>query len=83
LAYRDLFRSELDSTELSEIRDTVNRGWPLGGERFKDQIERALACAARPPKRGRPARSVMPQGEPFDWWKSYTDNHWKASRRGL
>ena len=65
LAYRDLFRSELDSTELSEIRDTVNRGWPLGGERFKDQIERALACAARPPKRGRPARSVMPQGEPF------------------
>ena len=52
LAYRDLFRSELDSTELSEIRDTVNRGWPLGGERFKDEIERALACAARPPKRG-------------------------------
>ena len=49
-AHRELFRSELDSGELGEIRDTVNRGWPLGGERFKDEIERALKCAARPPK---------------------------------
>ena len=53
-AYRELFRSELDSSELSEIRGTVNRGWPLGSERFKDQIELALQRVARPPKRGRP-----------------------------
>ena len=59
-AYRELFRSELDSSELGEIRDTVNRGWPLGGERFKDEIESALKCATRPPKRVRPARSVLP-----------------------
>ena len=65
LAYRDLFRSELDSSELGEIRVTVNRGWPLGRERFKDEIERAFACAIRPPKRGRPTRSIMPQGKPF------------------
>jgi hypothetical protein len=52
--------SELDSGELGEIRETVNRGWPLGGERFKDGIESALKCAARPPKRGRPARLAMP-----------------------
>ncbi len=66
-AYRELFRSELDSSELGEIRDTINRGWPLGSERFKDEIERALKCAARPPKRGRPARSAMPseQSEHF------------------
>ncbi|MBI4194887.1 MAG: transposase [Betaproteobacteria bacterium] len=64
-AYRALFRSELALTELNEIRDTVNCGWPLGGERFRDEIERALARTARPPKRGRPARSVMAQGEPF------------------
>ena len=54
--YRELFGAELDSIALSEIRSTVNRGWPLGSEQFKDEVERALACAARPPKRGRPAR---------------------------
>ena len=56
IAYRELFRTELEARELAEIRDTANRGWPLGGDRFKDEIERALQCAARPPKRGRPSR---------------------------
>jgi putative transposase len=64
-AYRELFRSELDPSELTEIRDTVNRGWPLGGERFKDEIEKALKCAARPPKRGRPSRSAERAERPF------------------
>jgi putative transposase len=41
-AYRELFRSELDSSEFGELRDTVNHGWPLGGERFKDEIESAF-----------------------------------------
>ena len=59
-AYRELFRSDLDASELTEIRDTVNSGWPLGSERFKDEIERALNCAARPPRRGRPAHSEIP-----------------------
>jgi len=57
-AYRELFRTELDSSELAEIRNTANGGWPLGGERFKDEIEKALKCAARPPRRGRPAGSA-------------------------
>jgi hypothetical protein len=48
------------SGKLGEIRDTVNRGWPLGGERFKDEIERALKCATRSPKRGRSTRAAMP-----------------------
>ena len=64
-AYRDHFSSELDWSELGVLRDTVNRGWPLGSERFKDEIERALACAVRPPKRGRRTRSIMLQGKPF------------------
>ena len=55
-AYRELFRSVLHPRELEEIRNTVNSGWPLGNDRFKDDIERSLKCAARPPKRGRPAR---------------------------
>jgi putative transposase len=55
-AYRELFRSELEPKEIGKIRDTVNKGWPLGSERFKDEIERALRRAARPPKRGRPTK---------------------------
>ena len=50
------FRGELDSGELGEIRDTVNRNWSLGSERFKDEIE---------PKRARPTRSIMLQGNSF------------------
>ena len=57
-AYRNLFSGHLDETALSEIRGAVNRGWPLGSERFKDQIETALQCAVRPPKRGRPSRQT-------------------------
>ncbi|MGQ0749232.1 MAG: transposase [Betaproteobacteria bacterium] len=61
-AYRQLFHTELDARELAEIRDTVNRGWPLGGDRFKDELERALRCGVRPPRRGRPRqrRSTIP-----------------------
>jgi len=55
-AYRELFRSELQPKQIEEVRNTVNKGWPLGNERFKDEIERALRRAARPPKRGRPTK---------------------------
>ena len=56
-AYRGLFRSVVDETGFQEIRETVNRGWPLGSERFKDEIEAALERATRPPQRGRPRKS--------------------------
>ena len=56
-AYRDLFRTQLDSKELAEIRNAANCGWPLGSDRFKDEIERALKCAVRPPKMGRPPKN--------------------------
>ena len=68
-AYRALFHMQLDTQVLSESRDPVHRGWPLGSERFKDESARALRCAARPPKRGRAARaqasSQEPQSEPM------------------
>jgi putative transposase len=54
-AFRALFRDQLDDAALAEIRSTVNRGWPIGSERFKNEIEQVLRRAARPPKRGRPA----------------------------
>lgn len=64
-AYRELFRTELDSKELAEIRIAANCGWPLGGDRFKDEIERALKRAVRPPRMGRPPknRTTTPRAE--------------------
>jgi putative transposase len=61
-AYRSLFRSDLDSIALAEFRDNTNRGWPLGSDRFKDEIAKALQCATRPPKRGRPKKTSEPVG---------------------
>jgi putative transposase len=58
--YRDLFQGELGDPALREIRESVNRGWPLGSERFKDEIARALQRVARPPKRGRPQKDSAP-----------------------
>ena len=55
-AYRHLFTSVLPADELSQIRDTVNRGWPLAGENFGAQVEAALQRCVRPAKRGRPAK---------------------------
>ena len=59
-AYRALFRESFDVQRVEEIRGTINRGWPLGGERFKDEIEAALKRSARPPKRGRPTMKSGP-----------------------
>jgi putative transposase len=56
-AYRALFSTGVDETRLREIREMVNRGWPLGSERFKDEIEATPERAARPPQRGRPRKS--------------------------
>jgi putative transposase len=53
-AYRALFRDSLEAHGIEEIRGTINGGWPLGDDRFKDEIEDALRRAVRPPKRGRP-----------------------------
>ena len=62
-AYRALFSNSVDETGLQEIREMVNRGWPLGSERFKDEIEAALERTARPPQRGRPRKSERLTGD--------------------
>lgn len=58
VAYRDLFCSQLDESSINAIRDTINTGVALGGERFKDEIERTLGRSVRPGERGRPPKRV-------------------------
>ena len=42
-AYRELFRQSLEP-EVHEIRAAVQTGTPLGNDRFREQIEKALHC---------------------------------------
>ncbi|NDP47842.1 MAG: transposase [Sulfuriferula multivorans] len=38
-AYRALFDTAIDRGDLAEIRDCTHKGWALGGERFRAEIE--------------------------------------------
>jgi putative transposase len=38
-AYRQLFRAAISGNDLREIRECTHKGWALGGERFREQIE--------------------------------------------
>ena len=40
-AYRALFRAHLDDEALDEIRKATSRGFPLGSDRFREQVEAA------------------------------------------
>lgn len=52
-AYQAMFRHQVDEETLKAIREAVNRGIALGSERFKDEIETALARSVRPGAVGR------------------------------
>ena len=62
-AYRGLFRDQLDSARLQEIRESLNQCRVLGGERFKDEIEAVLSRRVRPGKAGRPKAKMEPKAE--------------------
>ena len=53
-AYRGLFESELDMELLRDIRVSTHGGYVIGNDRFRDEIEQALARRAAPRGPGRP-----------------------------
>ena len=38
-AYRQLFRAAISGTDLKDIRECTHKGWALGGEKFRQQVE--------------------------------------------
>jgi putative transposase len=62
-AYLELFRSEVEPSELEEIRASANAGYALGNERFRKEIESALGRRAGPGKPGRPVRKAERDGD--------------------
>jgi putative transposase len=66
LAYRELFRYELEPGLVDHIRQATNGNYALGGTLFGAQIETALKQRAMPGKAGRPRKAVEPEsGELF------------------
>ncbi len=55
-AYRELFRHELESGLVDEIRRATNGNFALGNERFAAQVSLALDRRVVPGKSGRPRR---------------------------
>ena len=57
-AYRALFQTHIDDKALEEIRQATQKGWVLGNDRFKDDIEHLLKRRTRPLPRGGDRRSI-------------------------
>ena len=58
LAYRNLFKSDIDADELNRIRASTHKGWALGDDRFKQMIEQLGQRRAAPAARGRPRKEL-------------------------
>lgn len=58
IAYRDLFKSDIDADDLTAIRHSTHKGWALGDERFKAMIEGLGERRAAPAARGRPRKQI-------------------------
>jgi putative transposase len=56
--YRALFKAQVSAELLKEIRESVNKGLALGGERFKTQIETLTDRRVTPRKAGRPKKVI-------------------------
>ncbi|MEF8718324.1 MAG: transposase [Candidatus Accumulibacter necessarius] len=64
--YRSLFRPELDTDAISDIRMALDQGQPLGDARFIDSIERATGQRREIRPRGRPRKAVLEETGPQD-----------------
>ena len=62
-AYNQLFRYSFDSRLQDYIAETIGTGQVLGGDKFKDEIERIANQRVRPLKRGRPKKSTEQSGD--------------------
>jgi putative transposase len=63
LRYRELFANHLSREMVHEIRTALIFSMPLGNDRFRQQIERALGRSIGQAKRGRPFAPPAPECE--------------------
>lgn len=63
--YRTIFRTQLNSVAIADIRLALSQGQPLGNARFLDTIERMTGQRREVRRRGRP-RNVEPVSQDLD-----------------
>ena len=56
IAYRELFRYDLESGEIDKIRNATNGNFALGNNRFQQEISEMLGRRVVPGKAGRPRK---------------------------
>ncbi len=56
-AFGVLCEAAMAEDTLALIQRAAHTGWPLGSERFKDELEHFSQCRSRPLPRGRPRKS--------------------------
>lgn len=61
VAYRDLFREELEAGLLDAIRRATNGNFALGNERFFARVSSAIGKRVVPGKSGRPRKMLEPE----------------------
>lgn len=60
-AYLALTEYPLTAAEVEEIGKAVLKGWPLGSEKFKTELQLRVKRQVLPAKRGRPFKQAAPQ----------------------
>lgn len=61
-AYRRLFMDSMSPETLAEIRESTNKAWVLGNDRFRKRIEMMLERQSAPRQRGGDRRSARFRG---------------------
>ncbi len=61
VAYRELFRYQLEPGLVDEIRAATNGNYALGSKKFQEQIAGELGRRVTPGKAGRPRKQAMPE----------------------
>lgn len=56
-AYRELFRTALESDQVHDIRAAVQTGTPLGNDKFRQEIEQVIGSKVGQARRGRPKQN--------------------------
>jgi len=57
-AYRALAEQALTTTELAQLGGSVSKGWAIGSDAFKSELEKQTNRQVRPGKRGRPGKAA-------------------------
>ena len=57
-AYRQLFQAVIADNDLKKIRECTHKGWALGDERFREQIEKLGKRRASSKGVGRPKKAI-------------------------